>query len=225
MPEYLPPAKYSDTPHRYLLPAATMVWRVHRQKDEPADFTKYRRSRFPYGRFAGSPADHYSSWHASQDATTILGDILLRSVPVSADGFRTVRRVTVAGLRASALSTSVELDLVSLRSAPDLAAVAQDIWLITADELRNPLVQRWASWIRSQAEWAAGFIWPPRLSAQHHLIILFGDRFDDDQRTAIVDPDPIAYFDLDDDAGATWLNSVLRPHRARINPPRASRKR
>ncbi|MGH3533135.1 MAG: RES family NAD+ phosphorylase [Pseudonocardiaceae bacterium] len=222
MPDYLPPEHYSDTPHRYLLPADTMLWRVHPKRNKPTDFTEYRDNRRrTHGRFRGTAADPYASWHASQDAATILADILLRSVPVSPNGYRTVHRVTVAGQRASALSTSVELDLVSLRCATDLAAVAQDVWLIHADEVHDPMVRRWASWIRSRAQWASGFIWPPRRTAQHQLVVLFDDR----RKTDIFDPDPITQIDLDDESGAEWLNWVLRPYRARINPPRAPRNR
>jgi hypothetical protein len=83
------------------------------------------------------------------------------------------------------------------------------------------MIRRWASWIRSRAKSAAGFIWPPRLSAQHHLIVLFGDRC----RAGLFDLEPITQIDLDDENGAAWLNWVLRPYRARINPPRAPRKR
>ncbi|MDQ3152493.1 MAG: RES family NAD+ phosphorylase [Actinomycetota bacterium] len=220
MPDYLPPPNYSDTPHRYLLPTDTMLWRVHRQKDEPTDFTKYHGNRrFQYGRFAGSAADPYATWHASQDIATILADILLRSTQVSPTGYRMVRRVAVTGQRASALSTLMELELVSLRSAPDLAAVAQDVWLIHAEDIDDPMIRRWASWIRSRATSAVGFIWPPRLASQHHLVVLFGDRCS----AGLFDPEPITQIDLDDESGAAWLNWVLRPYRARINPPRAPR--
>jgi hypothetical protein len=221
MPDYLPPADYSGTPHRYLLPAETVLWRVHRQKQDPTDFTKYQENRrFQYTRFSGSGADPYASWHASPDAPTILAGILLRSMPVPATGYRLVRRVTVAGQRASALSTSMELDLVSLRSTADLAAVAQDTWLIHAGDIHDPMLRRWASWIRAQALWAAGFIWPPRMAAEHHLIVLFDDRCKAD----VFDPEPITHFDLADEAGAAWLNWMLRPYRAGIRPPRAPRK-
>ncbi|MDQ2879861.1 MAG: hypothetical protein M3Y48_00990 [Actinomycetota bacterium] len=216
MPDYLPPPEYFDTPHRYLLPVETMLWRVHRRTKDPTEFTGYQDDRrFQYGRFRGSAADPYAGLHASPDAATILADILLRSVELSPTGYRMVRRVTVAGQCATALITAVELELVSLRSAADLAAVAQDVWLIHADEVHDPMTRRWASWIRSQAPWASGFIWPPRRAADHQLVVLFADRCKAD----IFDPDPITRIDLDDERGAEWLNWVLRPYRARINPP------
>lgn len=221
MPDYLPPSRYADSPNRYLLPADTTLWRVHSQRNKPTDFTPYRDGRrFPYQRFAGTPADPYPSWHASPDAATILADILLRRSTLSATGHRWVKRVAVAGQRASALNTTVELELVSLLSSPDLAAVAQDIWLIHADDVHDPMIRRWGSWIRSQAGWASGFIWPPRRTAEHQLVVLFGDRC----TANAFDPDPITQIDLDDEYGATWLNWVLLPYRARINPPRATGK-
>lgn len=217
MPDYLPPPNYSDEPHRFLLPAETMMWRVHRRSKEPTDFTEYHDNRrFQYGRFRGTAADPYASWHASPDAATILTDILLRGVELSPTGYRTVRRVAVAGQCASALSTAVELQLVSLLSAADLAAVAQDVWLIHADDVHDPMIRRWASWIRFQAQWASGFIWSPRRAGRHQLVVLFEDRCKAD----VFDPDPITQIDLDDEYGAEWLNWVLRPYRARINLPR-----
>jgi hypothetical protein len=219
MPDYLPPPRYSGSPHRYLLPPDTTLWRVHSQRNKPTDFTPYRDGRrFPYGRFAGSAADPYPSWHASPDAATILADILLRSSMLPATGYRTVRRGAVAGQRASALTTALELELVSLMDAPDLAAVAQDVWLIHADDVHDPMIRRWASWIRSQATCASGFIWPPTRTTKQQLVVLFGDRCTGDA----FDPDPITQIDLDDDYGAQWLNWVLLPYRARINPPRAA---
>lgn len=222
MPDYLPPPEYSDAPHRYLLPAETMLWRVHPRTKEPTDFTGYHDNRrFQYGRFRGSAADPYASWHGSSDAAAILADILLRAVELPPAGYRTVRRVAVTGQRASALSTAVELPLVSLLSSADLAAVAQDVWLVHADDVHDPMIRRWASWIRAQALWASGFVWPPRRDARHQLVVLFEDRCKPD----VFDPDPIIHYDLDDERGAEWLNWVLRPYRARINPPRATHKR
>jgi hypothetical protein len=197
-----------------------MLWRVHPRTKEPTEFTGYQDTRrFQYGRFRGSAADPYASWHGSPDAEALLADILLRAVELPPTGYRTVRRVAVIGQRATKLSTAVELALVSLLSSADLAAVAQDVWLIHADDMHDPMIRRWASWIRAQALWASGFIWPPRRDARHQLVVLFEDRCKPD----IFDPDPITQIDLDDEYGAQWLNCmVLCYHKARINPPRAA---
>lgn len=217
MPDYPPPAEYRGKPNRFLLPARTPLWRIHPQSVKPTDFTPYRsRRRAGAGRFDGSPADPYAAYNSALEPGTAVANFLLEGIPLSATEVRTVRRVAVRGQRVSAVATTAELELVSLCDAADLAAVAQDLWLIEAEECDHPQVRLWAAWIRSRSDRTDGFIWPPRCQAARRAVVLFGDRCG----PAVLEPDPLFGLDLDGDLGAHWLNSMLVEYRARIMPPR-----
>ncbi|HKS48314.1 MAG TPA: RES family NAD+ phosphorylase [Amycolatopsis sp.] len=212
MPDYDPPADYDGTPRRYLLPAGSTLWHIHPKNRKATDFTPYRQGRRSgAGRFDGP----YPAYNAGLDAATTLAELLLGSIPLPAKGFRTLRRASVAGRRVSAVATAAELSLVSLCDAVDLAAVAQDVWLIHAEDCHDPRVRRWAEWLRAQAPWAAGFIWPPRRDVSQRAVVLFGDRCD----SGALDPEPLFGVDLDDEYGAVWLNGILVRYRVRIMPP------
>lgn len=220
MPDYDPPAHYVGRPNRYLLPAGTILWRLHRRDRAATEFTRHG-SGARGGRFDGSPSDPYSSYNAGLDAAATLAEVLLRSIPLPVNGFRTLRRVSVAGQRASAVATAIELSLVSLLTTPDLTAAAQDHWLIYEEDCDDPRVRRWASWIRAKASWAEGFIWPARRDAAHALVVLFGDRCNAD----VLEPKALYDIDLDTEEGAAFLNGILVRYRVRVAPPPAATRR
>lgn len=220
MPYYPPPTHYSGTPHRYLLPINTKLWRIHSQKSDATEFTPHGSARRLYrGRFDGVPTDPYPAYNAGLEPSSFVADILLRGIPVSDKPYRTVRRVRVIGQRATAMRTTVELSVVSLLSTPDLAGVAQDRWLIAADECEYGRVGEWASWIRGKAPWAQGFIWPAGQDSVQQLVVLFGDRC----TQSLFNPKPYYQVDLDSANGAAFLNGILVRHGARIMPPHADR--
>jgi hypothetical protein len=214
VPDYDPPTRYTGTPHRFLLPAETILWRLHSRKIAATAFTPF--SPTSGGRFDAPLDDPYGKHDTGTDAAAMLADILLRSVPPHSTSFRTIRRAAVIGQRASAITTATELHLVNLLDGPALAAVAQSRWLVAVEWTEFPRVQRWAGWIRTQAPWAHGFIWPATRNEHEQLIIMFADRCD----SSAFEPDPLFEVDLDDDYGAVWLNGVMVRYRARINPPR-----
>ncbi|HWD03370.1 MAG TPA: hypothetical protein VG674_13055 [Amycolatopsis sp.] len=217
MPDYDPPPDYTGTPNRFLLPHDTTLWRVHPQSRDATEFTPYRKARRAGdGRFDGSAEDPYAAFNAGLDAAASLASVLMGGIPAPYRGFRTIRRVSVARQRASALATAEELHLVSLCDAVDLNAVAQDLWLIHSEECHEPRVRRWASWIRDRAPWSQGFLWPPRGGTSRRAVVLFGDRCGED----VLDPEPLFAVDLDDEFGAVWLNGILVEFRARVMPPR-----
>jgi hypothetical protein len=71
-------------------------------------------------------------------------------------------------------------------------------------------------WLREQAPWAQGFIWPVPGETGPRLVVLFGDRCGD----GVFEPSPRFEVDLDSAVGAVWLNGVLVPYLAHIAPPR-----
>lgn len=220
MPDYDPPENYSGTPNRFLLPAGTMLWHIHPQSRKPTEFTPHhRRPRLGAGRFDGTDEEPFDAYNAGLEAATAVANVLLGGIPAPYTEFRTVRRVSVARQQVSVVATTTELSLVSLCDAIDLNAVGQDLWLIHSDECHDPRVRRWGRWIRANADWAEGFIWPPRGGPERRSVVLFGDRCD----SAALEPDPLYEVNLDDEFGATWLNGVLVEYRARIMPPKVKK--
>ncbi|HEX5403903.1 MAG TPA: hypothetical protein VFX16_16575 [Pseudonocardiaceae bacterium] len=203
----------SDIPNRYLLPAGTVLWRIHSQKTDAAGFTAFDKGpRVFRARFECEPHPGYS---AGLDAQTLIADLLLRGIRMSERRFRTVRRVRILGMRASAVPTAAELSLVSLVSTPDLVAanLANDV--LFAEEIPG-VIREWADRIRERAPWAHGLIWPTEHDRTRRLVVLFGDRCG----SAALDSPPVFTVDLDDEYGAVWLNGMLAPYYARVMPPR-----
>jgi hypothetical protein len=217
MPDYDPPSEHSELPHRFLLPEGSTLWHVHPQNRAATEFPARRpKSEHYRGRFDGSAAEPYVPYNAGLDAATALATVFLGGIPYDEAKFRTMRRVAVKGKRASAVATATDLHLVSLCDAVDLSAVAQDVWLIHSDEVRDPRLDGWTSWIREKADWADGFLWPSKGSVHKRCIVLFDDRC---KRTEVFDPDPLFSVDLDNGFGAVWLNGVLVEYRVRIMHP------
>ncbi|MFD7657195.1 RES domain-containing protein [Actinosynnema sp. NPDC059797] len=213
-------APRAAAPHRYLLGVGTLLWRIHPRRSAAVDFTPHDARRTVHrGRFDGSPADPYPTVNASFEPSAIVAELLLRSIPLPTRGDRTVRRVSVAGRRASLIATAADLDLVSLVDAPALAAVAQDAWLVHSSDIRDPRLGAWVAGLRARTGWAQGLVWPLRAEPQRHLVVLFGDRCG----PGVFEPEPRQHFDLDDEFGARWLNSMLAHHRARIALPKEVR--
>jgi hypothetical protein len=211
MPDRPPPTGQAVTPHRFLLPAGSVLWRIHARTVDATEFTG-RRGRLTSGRFDGR-GDRYN---AGRDARTLVADLLLRGIPFSDKGFRTVRRARIAGKRASAVSTSTELSLVSLLTTPALTAVGQDTWLVFAEDRHWDRTGEWADWLHDVAPWAHGIIWPTEHDHGQSLVVLFGGRC----TTGVLNADPEFALDLDDEYGAVWLNGMLVHYRARVMPPR-----
>ena len=210
MPDYPPPPEYRGSPVRFVLPAGHRLWVIHGRNTTPGTFAK--AGAVPGGRFDGTYGDPYDALHAALDAGAVLVDTLL---PAVGDGPRMVRRASVEGMRASVITTTVDLAMVDLCSGPALAAVAQDGWLVTADRADYPLTRRWGSWIRSQAPWACGFVWATGGRAGHRSAVIFGDRCDKEA----LDEAPRFTVNLDDELGAVWLNSQLLDFDAHVDPP------
>lgn len=216
MPQATPPQQYEATPNRYVLRTDTALFRLHERARHAAEFKPAHVSfGSPGGRFDGTPEDPFSSYYAGLNVTTALAEVLLRNLGFGADGQRLIRRAQIAGRRFSAVRANRELELVSLLDAPDLAAVAQDSWLVDAEGREAyPHTRRWAVWIRSQAPWADGLIWPSKRDTGKPAVVLFGDRCAD----ALADAEPELQIDLDTPIGEAWLTKMLAPYRAGVAP-------
>jgi RES domain len=219
-----PPAYYRGTPSRHVLKRGTCLWRVHSRSYSAPTF-KCRPSDGVFGgaRFDSTPADVYPYWYAALTETTAVAETLLRDLPFNELGTRALSREAVTGRKISGLTLTRDLDLVSLVSGPDLAAVAQDYWLVTASGNEYAQTRAWAHWLRRQAGWAHGFLWSSLRDPAELAIILFGDRcadaFGRDYETRLLHEIPELTKDLDDKAGAEWLNGLLEPYRVEVPLP------
>lgn len=220
MPPFPPPVAAAAPPIPALLAAGTVLWRVHLRGRGAGEFTTVASDEaFGGGRFDSTGLDRYPYLYAATEQDTALLETLVRSLPFDRNGWRRIRRVTIIGQRLSPVLTARDLRLISLMSATDLAAVSQDEWLVQAEPSAYPQTRHWAHWLRRQADWADGLIWPSRRNIGHPAIILFGDRC----AAAALRSAP-GGFDLDDRAGADRLNDKLARYRVRVSLPMGRRK-
>ncbi len=219
MPLAPPPATARVSPNPLTLAAGTSLWRVHR-KHRPSEEFKTRESdpHFGGGRFDAIAGDPYPYLYAGLAPETALLETLVRSVPFDERGSRSIRRVAVTGYRLSELTTVAELTLINLLTTVNLAAACQDEWLVQAEPAQYPQTRRWGQWLRVNTSWAQGFIWPSRRNLGERTLVLFGDRCAE----GALRPVQGAAVDLDDAAGAAWLNQRLALYRIRVKLPRCS---
>lgn len=222
---YMPlPPKYDGTPNRYLLQRGTCLWRVHGRKYDPRAFKDLPSDPlFGGGRFDSTDVDPFLFCYAALDQVTAVAEVLLRDPPWTPNGERQLSRTAIAERRLSGLILTRNLALVSLITGQDLAAAAQDHWLVTADGSQYAQTRGWAHWLRQQAPWAQGFIWPSLRDPGGRAIILFGDRcaamFGEEYDRTMLHEVPDLRVDLDKEAGAEWLNRCLEPYRTAVAYP------
>jgi hypothetical protein len=230
MPCTPPPPHYDGTPRRHTLGRGVCLWRVHRQKYGATAFnTKLSDSLFGGGRFDATAEDPYLFCYAALDETTALAESVLHDDPPwTPRGDRKLGRPVVDRDQLSALAVTQDLELVSLVTGQDLAAVAQDHWLVTADGPQYAQTRGWARWLRRQAPWAEGFIWPSLRDPGGRAVILFGDRcaarFGAEYGRAMLHEIPELAVKFDSVAGTAWLNRRLAPYRAAVEYPEPARR-
>jgi hypothetical protein len=199
-----------------VLTVGTQLWRVHRQDRSGCTFKTVTAN--PYyggGRFDSTKDDPYPYLYAAPGAQTALLETLARGIPFNNNGERLLRRASIAGQRVSVIELVRDLTLISLLTTADLALACQDDWLIRCPAAEYPQTRNWGHWLRAQATWAQGFIWPSSRDLDGRNLILFGDRC---ATGALREVSELAV-DLDDAAGARWLNEQLGPVRIAVRPP------
>lgn len=217
MPPIPPLITGKASPRAVVLGAGTQLWRVHRKyRDGPAFKSVRSDPYFRGGRFDSTPDDPYSYLYAAPGEQTALLETLARGIPFNDRGERLIRRASIADYRISALKPVLDLTLISLLTTADLAAACQDEWLIYSPPSEYPQTRRWGQWLREQAAWAQGIVWPSGRDLGGRNLILFGDRCP----AGVLRAAPGAAVDLDDADGARWLNKQLAPFRISVRPPR-----
>jgi hypothetical protein len=216
MPKVPPPRRCSGTPCRQILPAGTQLHRVHLRKLAAAEFSPLvADTLFGGGRFDPVPGDEYPYLYAGVSVRTALAEVLLRDLPFNDQGGRILPRAAVQSRQLSSVELGADLTLLTLTSSVELAAVCQDEWLIHAGPPDYPQTRCWARWLRQKAPWAHGLLWPSKRDLGGKAVLLFGDRCGPGD----LRPGPTPPVDLDDQAGARWLNDTLAGYRTVVRPP------
>lgn len=220
MPPYqAPPARYEDTPRRFSLRAGTTLTRIHSAAFGVTEFNPtVARSDLRGGRFDSTPRDQFAFLYAADDDATAVSEVLLRDLPIDEHGARLLPRVALADLRISWFSTTLELELVSLRSGRDLAAVGQDTWLSTAPAAEYAMTRRWCSAIRKWAPWAHGITWRSHRVPEGFAYVFFSDRCPDTCFEEVTDglPMPPGHRSLDAGAGRLYVEEILTSYRVAL---------
>lgn len=214
MPPTLPPPALPGTPTRYVLPAGSTLWRVHRSGRPVHEFDSPRLVKgFGGGRFDSAGPGGYPFLYCSPDVGTALAERFVRDLDFSVTATRMLPRKALQTRTVSVCQTTADLNLLSLVSGPDLAEVGQDGWLLSARGADLDLTRRWAAWLRNQARWAQGFVWQSSVDLPKPTMVLFGDLCG----SALEPVDGMAYR-LDDPDREGWLRYHLKPHRVVLDP-------
>ena len=176
-PNQPPPARYDGTPRPFRLRSGTTLTRLHSRRFGVTDFNPtLARGVFAGGRFDATPEDEYAFLYAAGDDATAVSEALLRDIPIDERGARLLPASRLSGLRIGWLRTTRALQLVSLRSGVDLAAIGQDTWLTMAPAAEYAMTRRWAAAIREWAPWAQGLTWRSHREPAGFAYVLFADR-------------------------------------------------
>jgi hypothetical protein len=230
VPNRTPPPYYDGTPHRYSLGRGSCLWRVHDRKYCARSFKGVLADPlFGGARFDATEADRYPFYYGALDQGTALAETLFRDLHPDDRGRRVLTGAALMGRQISGLTLTRDLELVSLINGKDLAAIAQDAWLVTASGPEYAQTRGWGHWLRSQAKWAHGFIWDSLRDRSGLAIVLFGDRlaaaFGKDYERVLLHEVPELAIPLDDAAEAEWLNGLLEEYRVAVAPARPDRDR
>jgi hypothetical protein len=224
MPNVAPPSDYDGIPQRYLLGRGSCLWRIHDRKYCARSFKAVRSDQlFGGARFDATDADKYPFYYAGLNQATAVAETLFRDLGPNERGLRVLTGNALKGRQISGLTLTQDLELVRLISGEDLAAIAQDAWLVTASGPEYAQTRGWGHWLRSQAKWAHGFVWDSLRERGSLAVVLFGDRlaasFGNDYERVLLHEVPELGVRLDDVDGADWLNRLLVRYRVAVAPP------
>ena len=178
-----PPTQFNGTPNRYSLSAGTPLWRVHKEKYPANEFNpnpvaRGRAGEFRAGRFDSTTDDPYPFLYAAADDRTAVAETLLRDLPVSQSGTRELSSQEVSGLCVSQINVQADLELVSLRSGVDLAAIGIDTRLTIGPSTEYPVTRKWSAAIREWVDGAQGLTWRSGREPEGFAYVFFGDHID-----------------------------------------------
>lgn len=219
MSNRLPPRGYAGSPRLIPVPAGTVLYRVH-QKAFPADGFNPVPSHRYYGggRFDATADDVYPYIYVGQTVEVAVAETFLRDIIYDDFGHYVLPKKTYEGRRISAVKTTVDLELVGMRTRPQLSSIAQSPWITNCDPRDYAQTRHWGHWVRSKAPMAAGYVWNSRQEPSLSAYVLFGDRFAGKMIEQVFDPyvPTGAAADFDSDEGLDALSSILAPYEVSV---------
>ncbi len=218
-PNQPPPAEYEGTPHKFLLPAGTTLTRIHSTSFGVTQFNPtVARSDLLGGRFDATPGNEYAFLYAAEGDATAISEALLRDLPIDEYGARLLPRARLSRLSISWLRTTLDLELVSLRSGRDLAAVGQDTWLTASPAAEYVMTRRWASAVRGWAPRAGGLTWRSHREPEGFAYVFFDDRCPEGCFEEVTDGLPVPPGDRNLGAGAArlYIEEILASDRVAL---------
>lgn len=224
MPVAETPLRFDGQPNCFLLRRGTCLWRVNSRPYSARSFKPTLDGVPALARFDGSADDPYPCYYSALDETTALAETLLRNLAPDEQAKRLVPLAALAGRRLSGLALTRNLNLVSLISGQDLAAIGQDAWLVTGYGPDYEHTSKWGHWLRRQARWAHGFVWESLRNRGGLVVVLFGDRcaadFGAEYERVLLHEVTELTVHLDDKDGTAWLRELLKSYRVTIPPVR-----
>ncbi|MFF7236413.1 RES family NAD+ phosphorylase [Streptomyces collinus] len=212
------PDKGTARPRRVVWRAGKVLYRVHSARRDAASFNGTPVDHhFGGGRFDSTPNDEYAYLYAAPGVRTALVERLARDMCFDGRGNpRILPRKEVAGKRLSQVRLTQDVSLVSLRSMIELSSVQQsDEWLVHSPPTEYAFTRRWGHWLREEADWAHGFVWPSRLDWPNESLVLFDGRASGN----LVEVTDLPARDLDEPDSLRWLGRQLGPRGIEIGPP------
>lgn len=168
----LPPAGRRPSPRVRTLPAGSILWRLHSDRFESAEFNPVVPKRFAGGRFDATDGT-YSYLYAGSDTVAAVAETLLRDRP--ARGAYFIPRKRLEDKRLSKLEVTRALSVVRLHGA-GLTAIRQTADLTSSGPEQYVKTRAWAVALRFDAASAGGFEWRPRHDNDRLAYVFFGDR-------------------------------------------------
>jgi hypothetical protein len=219
VPPVPPPENPAGTPELVQLPANTVLYRIHPIAFQSTAFNPSLAHRyFGGGRFDATSDDEYAFLYAGDTELGTVAETLLRDSPIDATGAITVPHVSVHARRLSAIELTGDLTLVKLIGLEALRRCSQDTWLVQANPPEYPQTRHWGHWIRSQAEDAAGFVWPSKRDPTRSSYILFKERCPPHPLREAAPPVDDTF---DDPGGLAHLRTILATLNADVETPLA----
>jgi len=198
------------------LDRGTILSRVHSSAYSATSFNPNQADvLYGGGRFDSTWDDSYAFTYAARSDDAAVAETLLRDMNADDRGDRFLPKIYWRGRQLSRVRLTDSVDLISLRSGRDLAAIGQDSWLTSCGADEYPQTRAWAHWLRRICSAAAGIVWLSKRDPGSEVLVLFEDRCPSDLLMEV--PGPLSgSCAFDDDGGFDWLRATLARYRVGI---------
>ncbi|SFK21731.1 RES family NAD+ phosphorylase [Streptomyces pini] len=213
----IPPDGVTMAPVLTVLPAGTLLWRLHSDRYGPAEFNpRLAHGYFKGNRFDAMEPDGYPYLYAALEPVAALAEVFLRSREFeNRTAVRMIPWAQASRYRLSAVRTAADVTLVDLTTAEGLAAVWQDEWLVDCEEREYDKTRYWVQLIRRHSAAAQGLCWTSKRCRPRRALQLFGDRCAPGTLVRI----PEESYRLESATDLKEVNRLLEPLRAQVSVP------